>query len=254
MSPRPAAIACTALACALGACEEFPDHPTVHSAVTGPTFKQTGKIVDFLAAMTPTAPATPVPSATIAGNAMKATSDASGNYTLTVDSTKPFNFTVTEANSFTLVEADTILKKDFDRGNTYLLSNLEGGTLKTFLMMGGATVDATKALLSVAILKGSCPNEDGSTFDWSPKGSAQIMYIANGFPNPTRMTASGGSFPAHAVIFNLDVGPVTVNVTPPAGCEVAPFPYDDPSGIEYVSNTVKVQAGSTMTFLRLFFK
>jgi hypothetical protein len=231
------------------ACVERPDHETVHAMEAGPAmaFHQSGQVVEFLQKH-------PVPGATITGNAGKTTADANGNYTLPIDATQPFNFTVTADGSWKLVEAETILTADFDRGQTLLLSNADGATLMGVLPGGGPAIDATKALLSVGILKGDCASEEGATIDWSPKGSGQIRYIDSGLPSPSRKSAKGGQFP-HAVLYNLDsAAPITVTVTPPAGCTVAPFPYDDPSGIRYTTNTVKVEAGSTMTFLRIFFK
>ena len=199
---------------------------------------QHGMIVDFDSNQ-------PIAGATVTANDATAVTDAKGVYDLKVHKDEAFEMNVTSDGYVKLVEQETTLSVDYDRGKTTIvpmgLANLLHNTLQGY--------DATLGVLSVAVLPtGGCKSEGGAKIDVTPKGVAKIRYFASKLPSNSE-TVVAGEFPS-AVIYNLQPGvAITVTVESPS-CTQAAFPIVS-NGITYLA-TVSTEAGDVTSFQRLF--
>ena len=147
----------------------------------------------------------------------------------------------------------TTIPESVDRGATQFLSAQTAQTLEQLLP---GSFDVTKGIVSVAVIKQTCPTEQGAVLDFTPRpdgGAGRLVYISSeGYPTANLTEAQADAFPS-AAAYNLDVGQdVTFTVKAPPGCVVAPFPVNDGSGLVYQSATIKAPAGGSLGFIRVF--
>jgi hypothetical protein len=188
----------------------------------------------------------PVGGATIVAGDQSAMSDATGAYSLKVHKSVPFDMVVTAPNYVKLMEQDTVLDADYDRGKTTIVP-LDLGTLLHNTLRG---YDATLGVLSIAVLPtGNCKSVQGTKVTVSPEGQSKVTYMLKKFPSNTVEEVQDGEFPS-AVIYNLQPGvPITVTLNN-GSCSQVPFPFTQ-NGITYDA-TVTTEAGDVTAFQRLF--
>ncbi|HEY8041935.1 MAG TPA: hypothetical protein VIF15_19165 [Polyangiaceae bacterium] len=202
---------------------------------------QTGKIVDFDTSKA-------LAGATIDdGLGDTATSAADGTYSLSVVKDTPFSMRVTAGSYIKLLEQQTQLSQDYDRGPTTMVATSLANTLHTLL----PHYDATLGVLSVqAIPQGECESEAGAKVEVDGASGFQVVYFQHKIPNLQLTGMEAGELPS-AVIYNLPPGaPVTVRLSHPK-CKQMPFPVTGTGGITYLG-AVTTEAGDATAFQRLF--
>ena len=207
--------------------------------VNGDQVTQRGIIVDYDTKK-------PVKGATITAAGQTVVSDVTGAYQLVVDKGQPFTMEVSMEGYAKLIEQETTIDADFDKGKTSFIAtptaNLLLGTLDGY--------DATLGVLSVQLIPtGACASEDGATITVSPAGAALVKYLYAGIPSSRKGAVVAGQFPS-AVVYNVQPGAsVTVGATV-ANCTVAPFPITK-DGVTYTGG-ITTEAGSSTSFERVF--
>lgn len=190
----------------------------------------------------------PVAGATVKANDAVATTDSKGAYELKVHEGEPFSMEVTAPDYVKLVEQQTSLTADYDRGETTIVPMSMSALLHQTL----TGYDASLGVLSVAVLPtGSCASADGATLKVADATGAKVKYMVSKMPSSTLSAVKNGEFPS-AVIYNLPTNvPITVSVESTA-CRLAAFPFTS-GGITYEA-TVTTQQGDVTSFQRLFLK
>ena len=212
--------------------------PDLHN--TDPAFVvQHGIILDFDSSK-------PVAGATIIAGDQTATSDATGAYALKVHKSQPFQMNVTASNYVKLVEQETVLDADYDRGKTTIVPQ----DLATLLHNTLQGYDPTLGVLSVAVIAtGSCTDEGHTKIRVTGADKSKVRYMIAKMPSNVAEDVQTGEFPS-AVIYNLPVGvPITVTLES-KGCKQAAFPFTH-DGMTYDAN-ISVEAGDVTSFQRLF--
>jgi hypothetical protein len=214
--------------------------PDLHN--TDPAFVvQRGIILDFDSAK-------PVAGATVIAGDQTATTDATGAYALKVHKSQPFLMNVTAPSYVKLVEQETVLDADYDRGKTTIVPE-ELATLLHNTLQG---YDPSLGVLSVAIIPtGACASEGHTKISVTGDDSAKskVRYMIAKMPSNTAEDVQPGEFPS-AVIYNLPVGvPITVTLDSKS-CKQAAFPFAH-DGMTYDA-TITVEAGDVTSFQRLF--
>ena len=212
--------------------------PDLHN--TDPTFVvQHGVIIDFDTSK-------PLAGATVTAGDQTATTDGTGAYAVKVHKAKPFQMNVSAPNYVKLVEQETILDADYDRGKTNMvpedLAILLHNTLQGY--------DPSLGVLSVAVIAtGSCASEGHTKITVEGEGKSKIKYMIAKMPSNVAEDVQPGEFPS-AVIYNLPVGvPITVKLES-KDCKQAAFPVTH-DGMTYGA-TISVDAGDVASFQRLF--
>lgn len=187
-----------------------------------------------------------VPGATVSAGDQVVTTGADGSYAFTVKKGEAFTMTVTAPDYAKLVEQETVIDADFDRGKTSFVSS---GTAS--LLLGTLDgYDASLGVLSVQLLpSGACASEAGTRVKVSPEGTAKVRYVLHGIPTSRADSAAANEFPT-AVIYNVEPG-VPLSVSVEAGsCTQTAFPLDR-DGVRYTGG-VTTEAGSVTSFARIF--
>jgi hypothetical protein len=200
---------------------------------------QKGTIVDFDTKK-------PVKGANVSAAGQTVTTDADGAYALILEKGKPFTMEVTMENYAKLVEQETSLDADFDKGKTSFI-----GTFTASFLTGTLDgYDASLGVLSVQLIPtGNCSNEDGAKVTVSPEGSAKVKYVSGGIPSSRRAAVTAGQFPS-AVIYNVQPGvPVSVSVQHDK-CKETAFPVVK-DGVSYTGG-ITTEAGQATSFARIF--
>jgi hypothetical protein len=230
------AVALTACSSSSGGGGTGPAPSATTTSPSGPTTAaQKGQITDFESGK-------PIAGATVVANDATTTTDAQGNYSLVVHQNEAFEMTVTAPGYVKLIEQQTTLTADYDRGKTTIVANGLASLLQNTL----TGYDATKGILSVAVLPtGGCKTEDGSTIKVSSE-DAKVKYFVAKLPSNTQTTVHGGEFPS-AVIYNLPTNtPITVTIESPS-CTQAGFPFTNANGIQFLGTVVTEPGGDPST-------
>jgi hypothetical protein len=202
---------------------------------------QSGVITDFNTGK-------PVVGATVKANDSTATTDASGKYTLPVHKGEVFSMEVTAPNYVKLIEQQTALTADYDRGETTIVPM----SLSDLLHAALPGYDATLGVLSVAVIPtGTCKSENGTTISVKGMDGAQIKYMVSKLPSPSAQAVKGGEFPS-AVIYNLPVNTPVIVQLKSDSCAMAAFPFQK-DGITFEAS-VTTMPGDVTSFQRLFLK
>lgn len=190
----------------------------------------------------------PVVGATVRANDVTATTDASGKYALPVHIGEVFSMEVTAPNYVKLIEQQTTLTADYDRGETTIVPL----SLADLLHAALPGYDASLGVLSVAVIPtGTCKTEGGTTISVTGADGAQVKYMVSKLPSATAAAVKGGEFPS-AVIYNLPVNvPITVQLHSDS-CAQAAFPFQK-DGIMFEASVVTMP-GDVTSFQRLFLK
>jgi hypothetical protein len=216
---------------------------------------QHGTIIDFGSNK-------PIAGATVTANDATATTDAKGNYQLPVHQGEAFEMSVSAPGYAGLMEQQTALADDYDRGKTTIVPM----NLATLLKNTFDGYDATLGILSVGVLTtASCASAEGAKITVSGQEGAQLKYFVSGLPAGDRETVKAGEFPS-AVIYNLTPNvPVSISITHPT-CKQAAFPFTItsdtvvldpkagtplPAGITFMSMVV-TEPGDVTSYQRLF--
>lgn len=244
------------------------DGGTDSGAEGGPTFTQTGQIVDYSSNAG-------LGDMIVSGGGASTTTDSKGNYTLSVPRNQPYTMTTSSgpnaASSYlTLDEQEWMLTGDANRGKTAAVSNGTETLLKAIL---SPAPDTTLAILTIQVIAlggdaGSCSSATGTTISVPGMAidggtGAHLLYFDGGTPNLPSASATSvtnGALPS-AIIYDLPVSASfnQVTVTPPGGCTVKAFPITDP-GVPTISYTgnVKLEASqndagaNVASFMRVF--
>jgi len=218
----------------VGCSSDDTSSPNPDAGASGP--KQSGTIVDLLS------PGHAISGATVSlGSNGSAQADSSGAYSIAVSKNTPFYMRVASPGYVSLIEEEWQLAGDANRGQTNLLDSNTGGTLVTTL----PGLDTAKGVLAVGAIKGTCSTEAGATIAVDAAGqdagtSNQVIYFQAGTvpaPAPDNHTQAN-AVTLSAIVYNLALGAVKLNVTAPTGCTVKSFPVTDPlaSNIQYTGN------------------
>ncbi len=183
--------------------------------------------------------------ATVTAGDQVTTTDASGAYSFTVRKGVPFQMVVTAPEYAKLIEQETTLDADFDRGKTNFVSS----STASLLLGSLAGYDERLGVLSVQLVPtGACASEGGAKVSVSPPGSALVRYFKGGLPTGNEAVISG-EFPS-AVIYNTDPG-VPLSVTVAEGsCAPVTFPFTT-DGVSYTGG-ISTEPGLVTSFTRVF--
>jgi len=196
----------------------------------------------------------PVAGATITIGSRTATTAMDGTYSIEVPSGTPFAMMATAPQYIQITEAQDSVAANYDRGDTRMIPSQTASFLTALL----PNYSATGALLLIELVKtGSCTDVGGTTVQISPASpNAVTQYPAQcSSPVGPNAYATDGTFPAAsaAVLYNLTPGTQTVTANSPK-CSQIPYPYTDPTtGLTYDGN-VTTQAGTGLSFTRVFLK
>ena len=218
---------------------ETPDGGDAGSVVASGQVTQSGIIVDFDTKK-------PVQGATIKAAGQTVISDVTGAYHFAVDKGTPFTMEVSMDGYAKLIEQETTIDADYDKGKTSFVAtptaNLLLGTLDGY--------DATLGVLSVQLIPtGACASEDGATITVTPAGAAQVKYLYGGIPSSRKGAVVAGQFPS-AVVYNVQPGATLSIGATVTNCTVAPFPIVQ-GDVTYTGG-VTTEPGSSTSFERVF--
>ncbi len=187
------------------------------SEASANTFTLSGRIVDFGGSNPPTK------GATVTAGTSTATTDDKGMYSLTVPKNTAFSLNVQKTGYVKLIEQETMLTGDADRGDT----DAVGAGTQSFLEAALTGFNGDLAVFSLQVIaRGSCASADGATVALDPVGTEKLLYFKSGFPNSAQMSVIDGTVPS-AVFYNVTVGQkITVKVTHPT-CKQSTFPIAD---------------------------
>ena len=187
-----------------------------------------------------------VSGATVTVGAHTTTTGDDGSFSLTLTKGEPAAFTVTADGYATLLEQDTALQADYDRGKTTIVP----ASLASILTAMLSGYDATLGVLSVQVVAtGACASEAGATIAIDPPGSAKVAYFSAGLPSTSLTAVKAGEFPS-AVVYNVQPGVnVSLKVTE-TSCTQAAYPFTQ-GPVEY-TGIMTTQPGQTTSFARVF--
>jgi hypothetical protein len=200
---------------------------------------QSGTIVDYDTKK-------PVAGATVSAAGQSVVTDAAGKYALVVEQGQPYTMEVSKDGYAKLVEQETTIDADFDRGATNLIVQATANLLLATL--DGR--DPALGVLSVQLIPtGACASEDGATVSVTPAGSAKVKYLYGGIPSSRKGVVVAGQFPS-AVIYNVQPG-VKVSVEVKLDkCTESAFPVAK-DGVSYTGGIV-TEPGESTSFARIF--
>ncbi|WP_437588897.1 hypothetical protein [Sorangium sp. So ce1000] len=192
--------------------------------------------------------------ATVTAEAQTATSDAQGNWSMTLPVDQAFSLVFAAEGYATLTEESATLTGSFDKEPTPLTDGATGKLLIASL------TDYDKNLGMVAInlvTEPTCPDETGATLSVTAGGEkvGSIIYFVGGLPSSTETSAQKGMTPA-AIAYNLPLGEVSVEVQHPSCTQHLP-PVSQ-GAITYHGKVQVVAAqpeqALSISFLRAFLK
>ncbi len=187
----------------------------------------------------------PVAGAKVTAGDQSTTTAADGSWSLTLQKGEKFQLSVTADGYAALLEQETSLDGDYDKGATTIVPQTTA-TLLTGMFDG---YDSTLGILSIQVIPtGGCSTEDGSTIEVEPAGAAKIAYFVNGMPNAAATKVKGGEFPS-AVFYNVQPG-VQLSVTVKSSCTEQPFPVQQ--GSVLYTGGISAEAGEATAFARVF--
>jgi len=171
-----------------------------------------------------------------------------GSYTIKVPQDTPFNMRVSKAGYTTLLEQEWQLSGDADRAQTPLPNAQLTGALVSAIQGNAANppIEASKGVLAVGVLKGTCASEAGATIQIDTgttvdagadagSGGPKTVYFKGSLPSAETATQDGEGALA-ALIYNVTPGDnIKLLVTPAATCNVEDPAFTDPvaSNIKY---------------------
>ena len=215
------------------------------------TVTQTGRVVEYEVCGTAT---TGVAGATVTVGGATTTTASDGTYALSVPSGEPFTMQVTKTTDpsyVPLLEEENTVHAAYDRGDTQFISTQTADLLSASL----AQYDTTLALITIELVKtGTCTDLGGTTIAATPIGTKSITEYPASCISPVGANASvtDGIFPA-AIIYDVTPGMQSLTATSPK-CTQIPFPYTDPTtGLTY-DGKVETQAGTGISFVRIFMR
>ncbi len=232
----------------LGCSDDSTTTPATPGKDGGPiatnTAKLTGQMIDFSSQ-------TGEAGWEVEAAGVKTTTDAKGAYTLNIPKDTPFNFTVTDPKGghFTLVDQETKISADYDKGKLRFVNKQVGE-----ILLGALKADKTKGVISVAFtpLAGCTTKQtdfpQGAKLTTNQAG-AKIVYY-KGTPDPTLTEGQAGQDPA-AVVFDATPD-ATIALTVTSKCTQKAFPYTDGT-ITYTGN-ISPKGSGTLSVYRLFFE
>jgi hypothetical protein len=195
-----------------------------------------------------------VAAATVTVGTEKATTDAMGNWSMTLPVDQAFSPVFAAEGYATLTEESATLSGTFEKEPTPLTDRATGQLLVGFLM----NYDKNLGIMAINVVaESSCPDEAGATLSVTAGGSkvGSIVYFVGGLPSSTAMSTQKGVTPA-AIAYNLPLGEVSVEVQHPSCMQQLP-----PVSQGSITYHGKVQVAAAqpsealaMSFLRAFLK